>query len=197
MKTAFLAFVITILLFPFSNGQSTEFLKQRKAGLLKQIGLLQDSIKRIDKEIDSLRIESLASTENDSITKIVMNFGMAVKNLPDFNSGNKYSTKKGDTLIIYNEVFKSEKFDDYYVKLVSGGYVDMKWIDQTDQLKQLKKNLVDSLNKIETLFYSKSAEEGKAKMVKAFGAANAKKILERKIWLGMTANMAVASWGRP
>lgn len=208
MKAIFLTHGLFALMFNFSYSQSVEILNEKKIRLLKQVGLLQDSIKKIETEIEILSQESLLSNDKDSTIKVVTNEPMVIKTTPYFLSAIKTLTKKGDTLTVYNKVIKSEGYDDYYVKLVSGGFIDMRWLVQTDQLQELKKRLVDSIKRKEDLINSESAKalaerekaqvkKKLAELTKRFGAANAKKISEGRIWIGMTSSMALESWGQP
>lgn len=201
MKT-FPILLLQLLLSYICFSQKIDSLQRKKQKLLSNIILLQDSIKYIDSQIDYTMKMAIYKVDENQTLKVTVKESSPIKLLPELTARNIGFTKKSDTIITYQKIY--EDGNTRFLKAADSGFLYIKYLNQSDDLIGLIKKFdaeKDSIGIIQNEVYQKQKQKNyeakKAKLIAAFGQENAKKILEGKIWLGMTANMAVQSWGRP
>lgn len=179
--------------------QSIDQLQQSKRDKLLNIIKLQDSIKIIDNQIEDAMKVAIYKVNKSPIIQVTIKENDPIKLLPDVTSKNIGFTNKGDTISVYSKIFPSD-MNSLYLKSADTGFVNLKFLNKSDELLAIIKvyeNEKDSIERFQNLTNQKEYEKKKANLEKIYGVSNAKRILERAIWIGMTANMAVQSWGRP
>lgn len=180
------------------NGQVIDSLQKEKQRFLSNISNFQDSIKKIDSQINIVMKSGKYKMERQQFLLVTVKESSPIKLFPELSARNIGFIKKGDTLKVYRKVYQ-DLFENF-LKSTDTGFIYLKYLNSSDDLIFLLKEFEtekDSIQGVQNKIYQKENEAKKAKLIASYGAANAKKILEGKIWLGMTANMAIQSWGRP
>jgi|688.fasta_scaffold603931_1 hypothetical protein len=198
MKFNLFLFFLSCLIPEILNSQKIDSLVKVKAGIEKEIKILKDSIVKIDRAIEEIKQVSIFSTGNQFEVRTIFKEGCPIKLIPDNTSRNIRLSKTGDSLILIACFISPQK--EIYLKLSDSGFVSSKYVKETDQLAGIYQRAIiesDSIEKKENLALHKDIVPRIEKLTKVFGATNAKRIMNGEIWLGMTANMAVQSWGRP
>ena len=202
MKPLMLLFFITLLSETYINGQS------RLDSLYKETRLPQ-----MESKLDSLK-----SIEQDYQKKIV-NIRKETSIIENEIKALKLELSKGDIYICrFTSILTKDPGVPETIATIKGSE-KVKVIDQNEKYLQVDYNGVIgwtertgfiSLNekiqlekriekqKIDlALEDQKIISDRKTELTKKFGASNAQKIIDGKIWLGMTSEMAKESWGQP
>lgn len=178
--------------------------QKKKERLLISIAIQQDSVILLDQLITKLKIESVS--KNNDYRLAVLNQEAIVKD--DYEGKIIGHVNKGDTVKIY-----AWKWWDLLVEYKIGklGYIgegsiikDGDLLDfialLTEKARQDRMTEIDnesvSVEKVQKEARIKRESTIKSKFSK-YGAKIVSKIIENKIWIGMTSEMAVASWGSP
>lgn len=201
------AFVIILISNYSLKGQDIDSLENRVRFFETVISNLNDSIKSTKNlilfERNRLRLDTIK--ENFNIRTIVKE-AFFTKEKPNHTSKTLRFLKAGTEIIVTGFVIDN---DDYkYYKLVDGDYFNADYVKLTDSLIAIKENLEKKYQKTretERIIKKRESEKAQEKnlkdrrleLVKKYGASNADKILNRKIWLGMTANMLKEVMGNP
>lgn len=179
----------------------------RKRELLKEsIVLLQDSLASLDETIKKLKLESVSKRKDYRLA--VLNENTVVKD--DYEGKIIDNVRKGDTIKIYGV-----KWWDLLVEYKIGkmGFIGESFVTKdesirdfiavlTEQARQERMIEIDNERGINiTNEKAKKLEQARESNIKAkfnkFGSTVVANIVAKKIWIGMTAEMAIASWGNP
>lgn len=169
----------------------------------------EDSIKDLKVQIDSIKFYSFTPINKTFISS--MKISAKLFDEPSVLGNTIRMLKENESLEITdytNDFFKVKTGKDY-------GFVLASMVKETEEIYLLQKTKMKIEEQVanekfrqEQLSIQKKREE-KAKedetkreirknsLIEKFGKVNAQKILDEKIWLGMTDKMARESWGNP
>lgn len=184
----------------------------KKLRLIKSIVSLQDSITRQDQMISNLKLESAMNGNSYMIG--VLKESTIVRDDYEGNTIDRLS--KGDTVKIYKW-----KYWDLLVEYRLGkmGYIGQVYLEKNDLLANFLQSLEskardertkeiyqeEELRKLKQRQELQSAKDKvnatrvasiKSKFSK-YGSKVVSDLIDEKIWIGMTSDMAIASWGDP
>ena len=186
-----------------------ELFKDKITQYEKLVLTLEDSIKIKQIQIDSLKFYSFTPANKTFISS--MKIAANLFDEPSIVGNVVRMLGKDEKLEItdcINDFFKVKAGKDY-------GFVLTSLVKDTEELYLLQKNRMKEEEQIanenfkqEQLAIQKKREEQakedatkreirKKNLVEKFGTVNAQKILDEKIWLGMTDKMTKESWGNP
>jgi hypothetical protein len=207
------------LLFSFTyltgqNDVSKDQLIQIKSKLEAKKKVIEDSIAIIDKEINKKEAQEfdLKFSNGMKFPTKANCFNLMTKEAEIFSEkvGRIYS---GDSVEVLDYDPKTKYFYAKYHN--SYGYIETYTVVLTDDLSQLiiKKDQDyeseklqqekhqalknDQQKKEQALKNEQQAKQRKQNLINKYGQVNAEKILAGKIWIGMTKEMAIESWGKP
>lgn len=175
----------------------------------KSILAFKDSVIYFNAQMDSIKFYSDTISPKIFLSKIKIPTKLMSE--PSVLSDEIVLLQKGQPLEI------SDYTQDYFKVRVNNnyGYVYVDMVDETEDLvywkkakmkeeeliifNEAEKNRIIVQQEIE--YRRKEAErkklERKNSLIKKYGQVNAQKIIDEKIWIGMTDKMALDSWGRP
>jgi hypothetical protein len=213
-----LSFALFLLLsFTYLSGQneiSKDQLIQIKTKLEVKKKIIEDSLLIINKEIEKIEVKEFESQIKDSIkflTKTTQ-FNYISKE-PNFLSKGFAKFYSGESIEVLDYVPDAKYFYVRYKNLT--GYTDANNIVITDdirklmakeeqdyELEKLKKYQQYTLEneqqmKQEAIKKDQQYKLRKQSLIDRYGVVNTDKILAGKIWLGMTKDMVIESWGKP
>ena len=208
MKHILTLLIISLPWCAIAHEQTLLKVELRKQQLIESIAVMQDSIVLLDRLISQFKLEN--ALHGKPYMLAVMNESTIVK--ADYEGKIIDRVNQGDTIKIYDW-----KWWDLLVeyKLGQMGYIGQTYIVKNDQTSNFihslevkaRENRTKEINADNALRESKQkqeiqliqnkrASEIKSKF-KKYGSVVVDKIINEKIWIGMTPEMAVASWGNP
>jgi len=214
MKKIVLCLIFTSLLI----SQEVTKLKKDSSRIVNQIKIKTDSLQIIATRIKELKHQSyISDLKNRNVNEISTN-GICdedcnIKNGSYTFSGNLASVAKGDTV----KLIGYEKSGGYWYveKDNHKGYLLDRYIQETDETNMFKQWLLKKQGLIEAEKVSAAQKQleqeimqednviqetqkaYRKKLVAKYGKHNADKILNNYYWIGMTAEMAIISLGKP
>lgn len=192
---AFLYFVL-IIIFPGSNlfGQADIDIQSRIDSLSTQKIILESKIKEIDKAITALSLQKVQRSEKGF--KVFAKKESYIYQKEEFWSPKLGSISEGDSLFVI-----SISNDRYYpVQLDSAiGYIDRSDFETADDrnIRLRRKALREQDEAIIKEIKLQEEKDRQARIRSKYSKETAAKILDGKIWIGMTDEMARDSWGKP
>jgi hypothetical protein len=202
-----LSFALFLLLsFSFLIGQnefSKDQLIQIKSNLEAKKKIIEDSIAIIDKEIKKKEAQEF-ELKYSSVFKLPskMNRFDILRKEANWESDILMNLHSGDSVDVLDYVPKTKYFKVKHNELV--GFVDVEGVVKTDDIHNLmtKKDQNYEVVKAQeakqsALEKEQQAKQRKQNLINKYGTDTADKILAHKIWLGMTKDMAIESWGKP
>jgi len=170
-----ICFLALVLLSTTLVGQNADSIKRKTDSLntLKEKYLV--SLKEINKQLDDLNRLVIKITDPD------IKFKRYVTNSESPMIQSPSVLAKEMTKIPKEELLESSGQEGNYIKVVymgMVGYIHHGYVDDYDKYLTLRQEL-------------------KVELVKKYGTTIGQKILDKKIWLGMTRAMAGDSWGKP
>ncbi|KAF0236686.1 MAG: hypothetical protein FD181_2590 [Prolixibacteraceae bacterium] len=175
----------------------------------KAVLSLEDSIKDLQAQIDSLKFYSFTPTNKTFVSS--MKVSAKLMDEPSVLGNAIRMLREDESLEI------TDYTNDYYRVKAGGnyGFVLASLVKETDELYLLQKTKMsieeqeanESFRQEQFLIQKKREEKEKEtetkseirkkSLIEKFGKVSAQKILDEKIWLGMTDKMAKESWGNP
>jgi len=183
------------------TGVSDDFYKVEGFGYVKRECVFQnDSLVNFNFTLVPAGLKTL----KDSIKSYVRNYA-SIYSYPN-NDSNTYKSLPPMT-----DVIVTESVGDFY-RIYGYGYVQKYSVFQNDDILLLEKGMnkeqrgkykegleLTRLEKEQEELKQKqfTYEKRKKELINKFGKKNAQRILEGKVWIGMTKEMARESWGSP
>lgn len=215
MKCVIVLFSLVSL---YGHAQSLEYWNAKRKHLLMRQMQINDSLKIVDEAILKLKVEKLRN-ESPSMTAIIANRTWFKKN----EQGDAdFYLKAGDTVEVIASAWSDLKvlYDGkvgyvYHLDIVRNKELDS-FIEilEAKYKEEEKKKVSERWEKID-MDASEKAEKNKkeqdarvnsekrerAKLISSkfdkYGNVVVQKIIDGKIWVGMTDDMAISSWGKP
>lgn len=101
---------------------------------------------------------------------------------------------------VFTDVYVIREMGDFY-EIAGVGFVKKYYVYLNDDLKLweegMDKQEIEDYKRQKTIAVEKKKNDRIQRLNKRFGNINAQRILERKVWIGMTKEMASESWGEP
>ncbi len=196
----------------YSQSSEIEQLKQLKKSVSTQIEQLEDSLNNINTKINYLESKLYSDSEDAIPFEATIKFRARILDAPASYADIVTYGEAGEKLYIFNYAKKG-----YWICQYDGkeGYINDMYFDLTPNAEYRKSIVEDSIKVAEaeakivrdslrvvrdSLKKVEEANALKAKRVeltKKFGSEIADRIMNRKIWLGMTTEMARLSIGNP
>jgi len=206
MKKSF--FILFIFISPyiksFSQNEVIDSLVKIKEQLKNELTELETAVKKKEMEIKTVDIEitthRFAILEKSSIPifKVKSRTSCTVRNKPTVE-GNKVKSIPRET-----EIMVSGYENEYWGVLENGqiiGYVIGSFIKGDQEFEEYAKARKEAeLARIRKEREAKKKRESQVRLdnlIKKYGVVNGKRLLESKVWIGMTKEMALESWGKP
>lgn len=187
-----------IVLIPFVDvivtGVDNDFYKIAGLGYVKRKYVFQsDSLVNLNFTIVPDELKTLKDTINSYVE-----YYARIYSYPNIDSS-AYKSLPAMTKVIV-----TESVGDFY-KIYGYGYVQKHLVFENDDILLLNKGMNKEQRKkykeeleLERLKKEQTAyEKRKNELIDKFGKKNTKRILEEKVWIGMTKEMARESWGLP
>ena len=202
MKKILLILAFSFPIISIAQNDEIDFLKKRIAEFNEEISIFNDSINILNNKIDSLRYISLSNSGIEIYT--IVTASTELIDNPSYKGRKISSLSKGDTIKVID-------FEKKYYKAISNnklGYVLYLYVESNDKLKELKKikqskerEILEQERKKEQQLANEQKEQQdkfrKSNLISQYGQNNGVRIYENKIWIGMTKEMAIDSWGEP
>jgi len=195
MKKLLIAFLMLISISFESLAQQnevTELLNKQKE-ISNHIKILTDSIKRINLKINDLKSKEIKKIVIDSTLKGIVKNGAKVKKTASPLGELITSLNENKEVIILDYV---EGYFNIYVDSIYG-YISDVWIKKNDKIKGFI-NVKETEEKEQKLQKEKDEyEKLENHYIERWGQKTYDKIKQGDIWIGMTEQMAIMSYGRP
>ena len=202
MKKLLIAFLMLISISFESLAQQnevTELLNKQKE-ISNHIKILTDSIKRINLKINDLKSKEIKKIVIDSTLKGIVKNGAKVKKTASPLGELITSLNENKEVIILDYV---EGYFNIYVDSIYG-YISDVWIKKDDKIKvfinakETEEKELRRLEKEQELQKEKDEYEKLEKSyIKRWGQKTYNKLKQGRIWIGMTEEMAIISFGHP
>lgn len=189
MKTIVTIYLLVTSGFVFSQNQEIGNLMKRKLQLEKEKKNIEDSIKNIDNKINYLNHKEKSNVNKKEFVYAKLTQRGNIKKKPESESSILVFVEKGDSVKItdYNNGFWLVEKDSII------GYMFDMYFTENEYLINLKKKFEEkNQRKIKEKELAR-----KKRIISKYGNENGKKILDVKIWIGMTEEMLYESWGKP
>lgn len=218
----FFPLIFCFIFFPFlklvaqqSDNQGILKLEQLKSHFEKKIKILNDSLSSINNQITEIKkleeYKKLAQLDTLRFIEVETNIEARYVDKPNYNENAKGIIPQGTKLHLYDY-----KFGYWYFKTDSIiGYYHSRYLIETDEMKKFREMFEardlairkikeaenrksDSLKQIQSeKLRIQQNEQYKKSLISRYGLSNTEKILQHKIWIGMTREMLISSWGNP
>ena len=163
-----------------SRLQKGKYLSSDIIGNLKQ----GDSVELLDYTNRYFKVRCPSLTDAPSRIGYVRDAGFDTKDTEPFIE----ILKQKKVLAQHGQTKDADSIVDYYYKKGIHQLDSMAKVYEQKKLKQVK----------EAVLKRKQAQEERKKyLITRYGGSNAERILQNKIWIGMTKEMALESWGNP
>jgi len=175
-------------------------LENIKKEILHQINILNDSIKRIDYEINAIKSNEIQKMITDSTLKSTVRKGAKLKKNPDVY---------GELITVLSEdkeVAILDYIDGYFGVCTDSicGYMSDLWINKNDKINEFIRQKEEEKKEFERLENEQKLKKQKAewaelekKYIKKYGQTTYNKLKQGYYWIGMTREMATISLGSP
>ena len=174
-RTIFIILLFMNLNVLFCQNQEVEILEKTKEELIIKKNLINDSIKKIAIRINFLNSKIETETENLIFTETTTRSDAKIRNKAASFGDIIGDISKGQKVKVYDFV------DNYWLieKDSLKGYTSEMYLFENYEMKKLKK------------------KHDKNEITKKYGESIANKILNHRVWIGMTPDMARLSIGNP
>lgn len=198
---------IIILLFylnVFSQEKEISELENLKFELIGKINKLNDSLKKIDKQINFIKSRDIKNLATDSLLTTTARKDAYIKKTPDVLGEIISKLDESKKIVIMDYI------DGYFGICTDSicGYMSEMWIQKNDkiydfikvknkeqeEIKRLEKQNDLKAKKAE---YAKLEKELEKEYIKKYGQKTYDKLKEGYYWIGMNREMATISLGRP
>jgi hypothetical protein len=189
-----------ISIMSFAQQNEIPNLENKKKELLRQVNMLNDSIKNIELQINIIKTKEIQNMVTDSTLKVTMKKGAKLK---------KTANVLGDIITTFSEnkdVIILDYHNDYFGVLTDSifRYVYEGWIKKDEKIYEYIKIKEDEERKLKQLEREQKLKEQKSewaelekKYIKKYGEKTYNKLKEGSYWIGMNREMAIISLGRP
>ncbi len=202
MKKAFILLTLVFCIFfnAFSQSRSVLELESLKTSLIKKVASLNDSITKVEKEIELLKTNEILSRISDSTLRGITIRGAKLKKSPD---------PLGEIFATFNEEKEVVILDysDLYFGVCSDGicgYMSEIWLKKSQEIEKFvsAKNFEkQELKRLQTERESKAEKakwiELEKRYIKKYGEKDYSKMKQGYYWIGMNKEMATISLGSP
>lgn len=175
-------------------------LEDLKKNIQFQILILNDSILKIDFQINAIKFQNISKSISDSTITAFVKKGAKLKKSPDVLAELVTTLTEDKKVIILD--YQNEFFGVCADSIC--GYMNQLWINKTPEIRefvQLKENEQKELDRINSERKIKKEESENAdlekKYIKKYGNETYKKLKNKYVWIGMTQEMATISLGSP
>lgn len=195
----FVTAALTLLTYSFCTAQTLEGYLKIREQLNGRIKLLNDSLSKVDKKIEQLRLNEIKGG-----TGVLTTMNESARLLDDYHGNLVGFLESGDTVALLD--WKSW----YLLVECKGkrGYIPQTSVKADQSIKDVIKSLEESARKRHEAEIVKQANNYRAfkedqkrdelkKKYPTWSQQTIDDIAQKKIWIGMTADMARESWGEP
>ena len=197
MKKLIFLFLILTSSIVLSQNIEISILENLKKELSAEIIVLNDSIKKIELQINAIKSKEIQQMISDSTLRAIARKNARLKN-KDY--------EQISALIEDKEIIILDYGDDYFSVCIDSicGIMHEVWINKNDKIRKFIKAKDDEQKALKKLVreqkYKKEEDELAAlenKYKKKYGEKFYNKLKEGKFWIGMTKEMAIIALGEP
>lgn len=197
MKKLIFLFLILTSSIVLSQNIEISILENLKKELSAEIIVLNDSIKKIELQINAIKSKEIQQMISDSTLRAIARKNARLKN-KDY--------EQISALIEDKEIIILDYGDDYFSVCIDSicGIMHEVWINKNDKIRKFIKAKDDEQKALKKLVreqkYKKEEDELAAlenKYKKKYGEKFYNELKEGKFWIGMTKEMAIIALGEP
>ena len=197
MKKIIFLFLILTSSIVLSQNIEISILENLKKELSAEIIVLNDSIKKIELQINAIKSKEIQQMISDSTLRAIARKNARLKN-KDY--------EQISALIEDKEIIILDYGDDYFSVCIDSicGIMHEVWINKNDKIRKFIKAKDDEQKALKKLVreqkYKKEEDELDAlenKYKKKYGEKFYNELKEGKFWIGMTKEMAIIALGEP
>ena len=197
MKKLIFLFLILTSSIVLSQNIEISILENLKKELSAEIIVLNDSIKKIELQINAIKSKEIQQMISDSTLRAIARKNARLKN-KDY--------EQISALIEDKEIIILDYGDDYFSVCIDSicGIMHEVWINKNDKIRKFIKAKDDEQKALKKLVreqkYKKEEDELDAlenKYKKKYGEKFYNELKEGKFWIGMTKEMAIIALGEP
>lgn len=184
----------------YAQSNQISILEKKKMDLQNQIEVLNDSIKKIDHKIESIKTGEIMKSISDSTLRAVTKNGAKLKKAPDPLAEIIFSIDEAREIIILD-------YSNNYFGVCAGnlcGYMSEIWINKTPEIEDFIVANNFEVKELERLQKERGMKAEKEKWmelekmyVKKYGQKDYSKMKQGYFWIGMNKEMATISLGSP
>lgn len=176
-------------------GQQTELteLEIKRENVLNQINALNDSIKKIDLKISTIKSREIQKSVNDSTLKALVRSGAKLRKIGS-PFGELVTTLSED-----KEVVILDYKDDYFGVCTGSicGYISGVWVKKNDKISAFVKAKEKEERELTKIQRRAASAELEKNYIKKYGKETYDKLKRGYYWIGMNREMATISFGSP
>ena len=197
MKKIIFLFLLLTSSIVLSQNIEISILENLKKELSEEIIVLNDSIKKIELQINAIKSKEIQQMISDSTLRAIARKNARLKN-KDY--------EQISALIEDKEIIILDYGDDYFSVCIDSicGIMHEVWINKNDKIRKFIKAKDDEQKALKKLVreqkYKKEEDELAAlenKYKKKYGEKFYNELKEGKFWIGMTKEMAIIALGEP
>ena len=203
--------LIIILLLIANQGfsqvnQSLEQLTILRSELNNHIRSLQDSLSKIDKEIEQIKIKEVIEKVSEARLVTTTRGTAQLRNEPGVLGDRIKTLNKSEIIILdYHKGYFGVQVGDVF------GYLSEVWVNTNEEIEQFVKHKREEEEKEKQIVLAQKKEESeklneemraaaetkRQSYLKKYGKETMDKLMKGYVWIGMTTEMALISQGEP